>query len=146
MKTIKLYQVNCNLLFNNDEEIPDFTFNIENTCIFQPSLEKAIEIYDGITHDKFDKKEILKAKYRGFGNTYTKYILVIEMPLKLYRKCFLEDNGELCTPEKNIEYINEMVWHNKVNWNFENLKDIVFEIDWITMTFQNIRNYELKTA
>jgi hypothetical protein len=146
MKTIKLYQVNCNLLFNNDEEIVDFAPNFENSFTFQPSLQKAIEIYDGINKSDFDKKTIMKAKLKGFGSTYTKYILVVEMPLKLYKECGFEDNNELCTPEQFNIYLNEMVWHESVNWKLPNIKDCVFDINWHTMEFSEFRDYELKTA
>jgi len=146
MKTIKLYQVNCNLLFNNEEEIPDFTPKNNDLFIFQPSLEKALEIYESINPSQFDKKEVLTAKVKGFGNTYTKYILVVEMPLKLYNFCHFEDNGEQCTEEKTIEYLNDAVWDEKVNWKLPNIKDVIFDIDWQSMTFSYFRNYELKTA
>lgn len=146
MKTIKLYQVNCTLLFNNEEEIVDFAPNFENSFTFQPSLEKAVEIYENINPSQFDKKDILRAKYKGFGNTYTKYILVVEMPLELYNSCMFEDNGEKCTEEKRLEYINEMVWHEDVNWKFDNLLGVIFDIDWLKMEFENLRNFKLKTA
>ncbi len=38
METIKLYQVNCNLLFNNDEEISDSAPNKKGLFQFQPLL------------------------------------------------------------------------------------------------------------
>ena len=142
METIKLYQVACALFFKNEEYIIDFAPTNDELFYFQPDLEKAIEIYDGINHSQFDKKEVLRAKYRGFGNTYSKYILVVEMPLKIYNSCSFEDNGEKCTEEKRLEYINEMVWHEDVNWKFDNLKEKFFDIDWITMSFQNFRNFE----
>lgn len=146
MKNIKLYQVNCNLLFEKDEEIVGFSPKNKNLHQFIPSLEKAIEIYEGINPSQFDKKEVLRAEYRGLGNTYTKYILMVEMPLKLYNFCSFEDNGEKCTEEKRLEYINEMVWDMSVNWQFSNIKDVDFDIDWKTMTFSEFRDYKLQTA
>ena len=142
MKTIKLYQVNCTLLFNNEEEIVDFAPKNDNLFYFQPSLEKAVEIYEGITPCQFSKKEVLKAKYRGFGNTYNKYILVVEMPLKLYKSCFIEDNGEKATKKQASIYVNEMVWHESVNWQLPNLLETVFDIEWIGLEFKNFRPYE----
>lgn len=56
MKTIKLYQVGCTLLFNNEEEIVDFAPKNDQLFYFQPDLEKAIEIYEGINPSQFDKK------------------------------------------------------------------------------------------
>jgi hypothetical protein len=146
MKTIKLYHVGCTLLFNNDEEIIDYAPKNDELFYFQENIEKAIEIYEGINPFQFDKKEILRARLNGFGNTYNKYILVVEMPLKLYNSCSFEDEGEKCTEEKRIEYINEMVWHEDVKWKFDNLKETVFDIDWIGMEFKNFRNYEPLTA
>ena len=146
MKTIKLYQVNCNLLFNNDEEISDFAPNKKGLFQFQPSLKKALDIYNSICSEDFDKKEVLRAKIKGFGSTYTKYILYVEMPLKLYVKCLFEDDGTQATEEKTIEYLNDMVWHEKVNWKLPNIQDVDFDIDWQSMQFSELRPYKLKTA
>ena len=146
MKTIKLYQVNCNLLFDNNEEIVDFAPNKKGLFQFQPSLNKALEVYNSICPEDFDKKEVLRANIKGFGSTYTKYILYVEMPLKLYNKCFFEDDGTQATEEKTLEYLNEMVWHEKVNWQLPNIKDVDFDINWHTMEFSEFRPYELKTA
>lgn len=66
----------------------------------------------------------------------------MEMPIKIYNSCAFEDNGEKCTEEKRLEYVNEMVWHEKVNWKLPNLKETVFEIDWMTMTFSGFREYK----
>lgn len=142
MKNIKLYQVNCNLLFNNEEEIPDFAPNKEGLFQFQPSLNKALEVYNSICPEDFDKKEVLRAIINGFGSTYTKYILYVEMPLKLYNKCFFEDDGTQATEEKTLEYLNEMVWHEKVNWQLPNIFDVDFDINWHTMEFSEFRPHQ----
>lgn len=138
--TIKLYSVMCGLLV--DEQVfspyPNIDFN------YYPDLDKVKSIYNGITGQSFDKKEVMLTRLRGF-KTYTKYITQIEMPIDFYNEIMEDEEGFERTEKERQEHLNCMVFSDEVNFDFENVRDEVFELTYKDMKLRvsNLRQYEL---
>lgn len=120
-KNIKLYQVFCGL-FADDSTFPPYA-NINND--WQPSKKKAIEIYDSITGNSFNQKEVIEA--RGLGHkTYNRCITVCEMTLSLYNRA-LEVDARAKKPIGEPT-LNHYVWTDGVKWDIANLRDEDFTL------------------
>jgi hypothetical protein len=123
-KTIKLYTVTCGLMVNEEifSPYPDIDMN------YYADLEKVKAIYESITAQSFDRKEVMLAKLKGL-NTYTKYITQVEMPMDMYEQCFEDEPSFPHTPDERQGFVNSMVFSDEVNHQFDNIKDEVFEIE-----------------
>lgn len=133
-KTMLLYSVSCGL-YEEDSLYPPYP-NISDDYI--EDLNKAIEIYNSITADSFDKKEVDDANNAGYS-TYNKCILCVEMPVSIYEDwCLVDDNGLPLSKEQTQERVNDCVWHESVKF-LDNIKDEVFEIK--NGKIANLRNW-----
>ena len=123
-KTIKLYAVSCGL-YAEDSLFPPFS-NISGDYV--TDLNLALETYNSITAQSFDKKEVLLARMKGY-KTYNQTVLCAEMPISIYEDlCIRDDDQELLSKEEAQERTNEYVWHQSVKF-LDNIKDEVFEIE-----------------
>ena len=123
-KTITLYAVSCGL-YAEDSLFPPFS-NVSGDYV--TDLNLALETYNSITAQSFDKKEVLLARMKGY-KTYNKTVLCAEMPISIYEDlCIRDDDQELLSKEEAQERTNEYVWHQSVKF-LDNIKDEVFEIE-----------------
>lgn len=131
---IMLYSCNCGVIVGDDcDLVANIDFN------WYADKEKVLSIYETITAQSFDKKEVFKWRLRGY-NQYNKYILQVAMPISLYNELMLDDN---VSEDEKQGYLNDLVFDSSVNWQFENVKDELFEIVGTPLSMQiiNLRPY-----
>ena len=139
MENIRLYKAEC-MLFCGEELICDVMPNTKGIMDWTPNLEEAMNVYESIKIDDFDRKEVAMARLKGFGNTYSKSIQVCEMPKWLYEECQESELGEKYTDEKVKEHLSDCVFSFDCNLAIEPVKDELFEIT--INGIENLRPYE----
>lgn len=123
-RTIKLYSVSCGLYAQDSLFVP--FANVSGDYV--TDLNLALETYNSITAQSFDKKEVLLARMKGY-KTFNKTIVCAEMPISIYEDfCLRNDDQELLSKEDAQERTNECVWHQSVKF-LDNIKDEVFDIE-----------------
>ena len=139
METVRLYKVDCMLLFH-EELICDVMPNTKGIMDWTTNLDEAMKTYEAIKFEYFDRKEVAMARLKGLGNTYNKSILVCDMPKWLFEDCQESELGEKYTYEQVKEYLSDCVFHEDCVLGKEMIKDELFEV---TMSgIENIRTYE----
>jgi hypothetical protein len=135
--TVKLYQVFCGL-FADESIYPPYA-QISND--YQPSLEKANQIYESVKAEHFNKYDVFNAANKGH-KTYMKSIEVVEMPQKLYDEIL---NTRCEVGETTQRYLNKMVFADGVK-HLEAINEELFDLDVISDNLEIVNQRQFEEA